>query len=508
MSMDSFDTSNSVTSEKEDSEEIMNLQLLDSISTNTLEIQRNAEKRARQDTESSRESEIDNDGFTTVRNRKKRIHRSSSIYNEEAEILHEENQVSENSYEVCLFSKNVLPKQFGMAKLLKSINASGILKITYKGPYKAFIIFKHKIEADKLLNCQKLLELDIRCQSTTQTNVIYGVVKNIDVDIEEKEIREILECDYEINSVLRLKRLDMDGHWTNSTAIRLCFKAAALPEYIMGYGCRFSVEPYIFPVTQCSLCWKYGHRKQFCPLKKVKCPKCGNNHENCDTQQFSCVNCKGPHMALDKVCPFYQKEKNIRKLMSDKNWTYKKALAIYMEQFPQQSQNAQSIYNRTERIQPALNMNESRKSKQLYSDVIKKNTNSENVSLSENSSENDEVMSQILQLPTHGKKKKQKKKFENTGEKGIQEEMHITGERDCKEDNKDNGNNWKNMKSFSTTLRNLFNQMKQIISSESSFEEKVRTFIGLLIREFTLWCVKFLSDGCFIDKVISMLNNG
>ena len=78
------------------------------------------------------------------------------------------------------------------------------------------------------------------------------------------------------------------------------------------------------------MCWKFGHVAKACPNTTLKlCPKCGGKHENCATTTLTCTNCKGDHMSMDKSCPAYEREKSLRKLMGNQNWTYKTAYNTY-----------------------------------------------------------------------------------------------------------------------------------------------------------------------------------
>ncbi|CAH2108204.1 unnamed protein product [Euphydryas editha] len=289
------------------------------------EAQRGPEKRTRQEIE----EEVDDNGdFVTVNGRSKRLFRSYSDNNNQGNTT-EEIAVEKSGFVVRLSSKQILPKQFGMAKLLTKENIKNIIAIKYRSPFKVNIMFKTKEDANKLLNCQKFNESEYICQSVDEVTISYGIVRNVDLDVEEKEILEQFKCEYDIVNTKRLRRLTDNGKWVDSSVIRLAFKSSSLPSYIFGYGCRFKVEPYIFPVTQCSGCWRFGHIKKFCPIRKIKCPKCGQDHENCETNIFVCINCKGKHMALDKSCPVFITEKIVKKLMSENNCTYKRALMIY-----------------------------------------------------------------------------------------------------------------------------------------------------------------------------------
>lgn len=257
------------------------------------------------------------DGFITVMSRKaKRIDRRNS---------------KEGNYDVCISSKKSLPKQFGLAKLLRAENIANIEAIKYKGPYRVIVSFKNKQDAENLKSCQKLVELEYKCISVDEVDLSFGMVKDVDLDLDEAEILKEFSCDCEIVAIKRLKRINDLGEWVYCEKVRLTFKTPTLPPYIFGYGCRFKVEPYAFPVTQCSTCWRFGHFARICPTQRTVCPKCSEKHSNCETTQFKCINCKGSHMALDKSCPLYLKEKEIRVVMSKDNCTYRVALAAVVQ---------------------------------------------------------------------------------------------------------------------------------------------------------------------------------
>ncbi|XP_047984683.1 uncharacterized protein LOC125225152 [Leguminivora glycinivorella] len=193
-------------------------------------------------------------------------------------------------------------------------------------------------------------EMGWRFQKTYEVGVSYGIIKDVDLDLNEKDMMENMTCGVEIVAVKRLSRKSSDGSgWQDSETVRICFKGPILPPYVYIHELRVKVEPYLFPVSICANCWRYGHTKKTCS-KKSTCPKCGGNHLNCETTVFTCRNCSGSHMALDKTCPLYQKERKIRKIMAEFNCTYKKALnkyeldsssppalaaSMYQENFPQ-----------------------------------------------------------------------------------------------------------------------------------------------------------------------------
>lgn len=276
-------------------------------------------KRARTRDESSSE-----EGWNTISRGRKVIRRSS--------------QEVEDKVQVYVTCNSALPKQFALARLFRDGNINGISRVKYVHQYKILITFDQEVDADRLIQCKTFCDLGWRCQKTTEVGLSYGVIKNIDLELAEEDIIKNLSCDIEMISAKRLKKRKYNEDdavgWENCEAIRLAFKGASLPTHVFIYGMRVKVDPYVFPVTQCSRCWKFGHTKLLCPSKKVVCPKCTKSHDNCKKTVFRCVNCTGSHMALEKVCPVYKKERRIRELMSEFNCTYRKALTIYVPPSP------------------------------------------------------------------------------------------------------------------------------------------------------------------------------
>lgn len=285
-------------------------------------ILRNKRNRDKRDDNSSEE------GWNTVRRVRKII--KKSVGRTETQIM------SDEKIQVCVSSKNPLPKQFALARLFKENNILHTSQVKYVHKHRMHITFDKESSADIFLQCKAFSDLEWRSRKTSEVSISYGLIKDVDLDITDDEMMKNISCDYEILSVKRLDRrcdkADSPGSngWVASETVRLGFKGASLPSYVYIFDMRIKVEPFIFPVTQCSRCWKFGHNVKMCPSKKIVCPKCTENHENCNTTSFSCVNCKGPHMALQKICPIYAKERRIRELMAEFNCTYRKALTLYV----------------------------------------------------------------------------------------------------------------------------------------------------------------------------------
>ncbi|XP_045762974.1 uncharacterized protein LOC123865785 [Maniola jurtina] len=247
----------------------------------------------------------------------------------------EKNTEEENTIEVGIYSKESIPKQFQLAKLLRSENITDVTRIRYVNPYKVRIQFSNIESAEKLVSCNTFLEKGWRIQKTYEVGISYGIIRNVEIELPEEEIKENIRTEHELVSVKRLmRRNDDETGWLPSETIRLGFKGTAVPSYVYVCDMRIQIEKYVFSVTQCTKCWRFGHSKNNCPNKKIVCPKCTGNHDNCETTNFKCVNCSGPHWSLNKSCPIYKKEKKIREIMSQFNVTFKKASTMYAPPSP------------------------------------------------------------------------------------------------------------------------------------------------------------------------------
>lgn len=239
--------------------------------------------------------------------------------------------------EVYVSSKDRMPKQFALAKLFRDLKITEIIQIKYLNPFKIRVEFENEWCAENMITCKDLIDKGWNFQKSLQVSFTYGTIKDVDLDLSNEDILKKITCDSRatLASAIRLNRRSAKGDWLPSETVRLAFKGSFLPAHVCVDGLRIKVDPYVFPVSQCSKCWRLGHTRSRCPSEKATCPKCSGKHENCDTNIFVCVNCKGDHMALNKTaCPMYLKEKKIREIMSQRNCTYRKARTLYAPNSP------------------------------------------------------------------------------------------------------------------------------------------------------------------------------
>ncbi|XP_073963694.1 uncharacterized protein [Choristoneura fumiferana] len=374
-----------------------------------------------------------------------------------------------------------------MARILKNSNVTGVLKVTYKSPYKILIRFKDCESAGTLMKCAA----GWTCRKTSEVAYTYGVVKDVDLDIDDDKIKDEFQCDLEIISAKRLNRRDKDGKWVRSEKIRLQFSGSDLPPYVFSYGLRMEVEPYIFPVTQCSKCWKFGHIRNFCPSNKQICPKCGADHENCETTVFKCTNCKGDHMSVVKsLCPAFHKEKKIREWLAEKRCTYKVALLKIRQAFEsEESTSGKKSWENEE----SSESNTPQPQVKTFADALKKNQENKTVN------ENKPASRKTPKGNENTKKRQHKDNEECSSQQGENNApVHRNHEKDKNDEYDDEPKKQKDTGLF----RRFLNKLKEIILAKEDWGEKIQMIVKYIVEEVKLLFKEFMN----VDALLSLFN--
>lgn len=457
----------------------------------------------------------DDDGFTMVQSKKK-----SNKSRAPEDMTSKRGNRTNNYFEVCVASFQLLPKQIGLAMLLKKEGITSAVRIKYKNPYRVVISFETKEEASRLLENKTFADAGFRCYLTSEVGITYGIVKFLEVDVAEEDLRESLTCDYKILTVKRLNRMSEEGQWVPSETVRFGFKSSILPSYLYGYGCRFKVDPYTFPVTQCGSCWKYGHLTRTCPTKRTTCPKCGGGHTNCETTELRCVNCRGKHMALSKSCPIYLKEKQIRSIMCQENSTYKSAASKYRESKARKSTPPVFTFgdvNKDRRFDyttPTISYSQRLAAKVVQtkaatdfyeSDVPEERGQSEVES--KDSSEEGSIWK-----TSSGKKKKKKKNKERkltkeasrsaAGPRGPQVPLAAPAPSSAARAPPSSGEGIK------AVVAKVCVKVSDVLTKNISFAEKVSEVFKLFLDEFMSFVVGMISNGDVLTKLLGLFYNG
>lgn len=154
-----------------------------------------------------------------------------------------------------------------------------------------------------------------------------GVIQNVDPDITENELLQEIESKIPILKIKRIMRKSSDQLIPTYSVI-IHFKGQVLPQYVSTYCVRFPVKPYVYKVTQCFSCLRYGHTAKYCKYPS-RCNRCTGEHNSRDCEVTAnpiCINCKGSHIATDhKNCPIYAEQAKIKTYMANNNVSFTEA---------------------------------------------------------------------------------------------------------------------------------------------------------------------------------------
>lgn len=434
------------------------------------EVENNMEKMANTDRrpqKRNRERDIE-DTWTTVGRKGKRFARTN-----EGEPL------PDDRYEVCMTGPEQLPKQFKLAKLLQSEKISDVSRVKYVNSYKVLIQFCKEESMEEFINSMKFKEMGFKIYKTMEVTHTYGVIRDIDLDLTDEEILQSLTCNIQILGIKRLLRKNRaNGKWENCEKMRVCFKGSSLPPHVKIFDTIAEVTPYVYPVTQCFRCWRYGHSLKICPSYKMICPKCGGDHANCTTTTFKCNNCGGKHMAMAKICPIFVKEKRIRELMSEFGVSYKRALTLYVPVSPLPA--AHQLFEYTEADFPKTN---------------KGNQDDSDADVPDRSAERKSYAEATKKEALIKKKKQRKGATKNINfEEGFEtnEEME-TNEQEVVQNEK--GESATGERKKNSGLGELLKKLKEkICDSSLTWEEKIKACWKILYSEILTIVVQYLSD--------------
>ncbi|KAL9694448.1 hypothetical protein quinque_013733 [Culex quinquefasciatus] len=208
------------------------------------------------------------------------------------------------------FGKEIPTQPAAVGKLLHGAGFDRCEEITKIGR------FRYKVDLKSGEDFTRLSKLNLTSANlkffmpASQTETIC-FVRNVPLDFGDEEMKEQMECEFPITKVT--------------------VQGKEVPRAIKIYGCGFRAELYIFPVKQCSLCWKFGHTKKVC-RGEAACQNCGavDCTDECPNQA-RCRNCKKGHGAADRNCPERTRRKAIVQEMVKKRIPFAEA-----EQAPRQ----------------------------------------------------------------------------------------------------------------------------------------------------------------------------
>lgn len=192
--------------------------------------------------------------------------------------------------------------------------------------------------ANKFLQSPALGANNYRAFIPTFNVTRMGIVRGIPTDMSDEEVLSNIKVPKDCGSILKMRRLNfkvtIEGvpTWKPTQTVVFTFDGQVLPSRIFLCYCSFPVDLYTYPTIQCFNCCRFGHTKTQC-RSKPRCFKCAQDHtaDSCNVEetQPKCILCEGKHFAISKACPELQRQKNIKKMMSEKCISYSECSKLF-----------------------------------------------------------------------------------------------------------------------------------------------------------------------------------
>lgn len=211
-------------------------------------------------------------------------------------------------------------------RLLNKLRLKSALNTKQIGKFRNKIVFKDKDEANKLISDKSLEPENLKAFIPKQYVERVGVIKDVPEELSENEILENIVSKYKVKAIWRFKRKLDTGNMVNTSTIKIVFEGQLIPdEVVLFFACR-KVLPYIFSVTQCRLCFLFGHIEKNCKGQK-RCQICSevNLEDHVCSNVVKCRHCNEQHTSNSKLCLEFRRQKHIKELMSLKNMSFQEA---------------------------------------------------------------------------------------------------------------------------------------------------------------------------------------
>lgn len=220
-----------------------------------------------------------------------------------------------------------------IARDLFNLNLTDIKKISNKGQNRIAIQFITHSAANAFIKNKYLIDKGYNIYIPFNFVTAKGIARNVDFDLTEEELLNACKANdkTKILGVRRLNRKilkDETVSYEPTGTVLFTFQGVLLPKYISFYHLEYPISTYVAPVTQCYKCLRYGHTRNNCKGKD-RCFNCGSSDHVSDNNELSCTTtcfyCKDNHKSTNKICPEYNRQKNIKELMAYENLTFYEA---------------------------------------------------------------------------------------------------------------------------------------------------------------------------------------
>lgn len=209
-----------------------------------------------------------------------------------------------SKFKLTDYLNNVAP---GMVSVVRINKARNIVAVDVKKP---------ALKAE-LLKLTKLCALPVRAFLPSDRTNCYGVLRDIDPDCTEQDIKTRLQSTACITEVKRLGK--------TSPVVRVSFATKVAPQHVNVGLVRTEVIPYRARPLQCYRCHKFGHIAAACAEETQLCSRCGQCHNDKCEANPCCVNCQGNHASNAPECPVRAREAEVARYKLEHKTTFREA---------------------------------------------------------------------------------------------------------------------------------------------------------------------------------------
>lgn len=176
---------------------------------------------------------------------------------------------------------------------------------------------KNGNQTEKLLKCNNFADqFSIQVSLHNTLNYSKGVIRCYDLQfLEIEEIKQ--ELSSTIKDIIRIK-IKKNGTDVLTNSYIITFPQPKIPETIKIGFHTVKVQNYIPNPMRCFNCLGFSHPTIACK-QEAKCIQCGEKkhegNERC-TRPPKCANCSDNHNALDRNCPIFKIQKEIKSIQT------------------------------------------------------------------------------------------------------------------------------------------------------------------------------------------------